>query len=43
MDGFINFAIGSSEFANDLKIYATLIEPLVQIAKGASQLIGMFV
>ena len=27
MDGFINFAIGSSEFANDLNIYGTLIEP----------------
>ena len=42
MDGFINFAIGSSEFANDLNIYATLIEPLVQIAKGAKQLLEMF-
>ena len=42
MDGFIEFATGSSAFANDLNIYATLIEPLVQIAKGASDLLGMF-
>lgn len=41
-EGFNTFAEGSSAFAADLGRVTDWMTPLVNLAKGVSQLIGMF-
>lgn len=41
--GFAEFVAGSSAFANDLTRFTDFMKPLVELGKGLSKLIGMFV
>lgn len=42
-EGFNTFVEGSSAFAQDLGRFTEFMTPLVDLGKGLSQLIGMFV
>lgn len=41
-EGFATFVEGSSAFAADLFRFTNFMEPLVELAKGLSKLVGMF-